>query len=205
MFLCRHLGIWVWDDHNYSCWYLVLSLLGGFSFPWFLLPFLIFGVCHCVRPLRVLGRTDKQEWGWARRVGGEMAHRTEESWLCYQYLILIGIVSKFPGRDQLSQWWVWQRDRWGRKAAGEDLLSSLGVGLGGREGGEATVGGLLQSWGLGWGIGIWKWEDRWKLLTWLPGQGDQWVSRERLPCFLRPCMVRQRIEVGFIFLVLSHT
>lgn len=40
-----YLGIWVWDDCNYRCCYLVLSLLGRLAVPWLLFPLWNIGVC----------------------------------------------------------------------------------------------------------------------------------------------------------------
>lgn len=47
--------------------------------------------------------------------------------------------------------------------------SLCSAGNEGREEGEATAGGLLQSWGLGWGSGwIWRRGERMKIAPLLP-------------------------------------
>lgn len=38
LFLSWPPDICTWNEYNCRCWYLDLSLLGGFSIPWFLLP-----------------------------------------------------------------------------------------------------------------------------------------------------------------------
>lgn len=115
--MCRHQD---WDDCNSECCYLFLSLLGGISISWFLLPSLELVVAaYCL-----VGSTSESLAGVA--IGSP-------EWTCFYEWEMFG-----NNGDRLEGWSL--RGSTGWRKGGFSVKCQ-----GGREGIQVSVGGLLQS------------------------------------------------------------